>query len=115
MTKRSWLAALTMMVLPVATLPIATVAAEPAAPQFKVDPYWPKPLPHNWIIGEIAGVMADSQDNIWIIQRPSTISPRETRLGKNPALQCCTPAPPVIEFSPAGDVIRAWGGPGEGY
>src|SRR5690242_20190531 len=42
-------------------LPSAAFAADPAVPQFKVDPYWPKPLPHNWIIGEIAGVMADSQ------------------------------------------------------
>src|SRR3954468_4331953 len=110
MTKRSWLAALA-----IAALPMTALAAEPAAPQFKVDPYWPKTLPNNWIIGEIAGVMADAQDNIWIIQRPATVSGRETRLGKNPALKCCTPAPPVIEFSPAGDVVRAWGGPGQGF
>ena len=24
-------------------------------PQFKVDPYWPKPLPSNWILGQVAG------------------------------------------------------------
>ena len=90
MRQNFWLTGLALAVLPMAVL-----AAEPAVPQFKVDPYWPKPLPNNWMIGEIAGVMADAQDNIWIIQRPSTVSARETRLGKNPALKCCTPAPPA--------------------
>jgi hypothetical protein len=28
---------------------------------------------------------------------------------------CCDPAPPVIQFDPDGNVVRAWGGPGEGY
>ena len=27
-----------------------------AAPSFVVDPAWPKPLPHNWIIGDIGGL-----------------------------------------------------------
>src|SRR4029079_3410350 len=25
--------------------------------------------------------------------------------------ECCYPAPPVVAFSPAGDVVQAWGGP----
>jgi DNA-binding beta-propeller fold protein YncE len=28
---------------------------------------------------------------------------------------CCVPAPPVIEFDPDGNLVRAWGGPGAGY
>jgi DNA-binding beta-propeller fold protein YncE len=28
---------------------------------------------------------------------------------------CCVPAPPVIAFDPAGNIIQAWGGPGQGY
>ena len=28
---------------------------------------------------------------------------------------CCVPAPPVIELSPDGTVLRSWGGPGEGF
>jgi DNA-binding beta-propeller fold protein YncE len=28
---------------------------------------------------------------------------------------CCVPAPPVIEFSPDGTVLRTWGGPGAGF
>ena len=83
-------------------------------PEFKVDPYWPKTLPNNWAIGEIAGIWVDNQDNVWVDQRPGTLTERETR-GGTPNVPCCVAAPPIIEFSPAGDVIRAWGGPGQGY
>ena len=36
-------------------------------PQFKVDPFWPKPLPNNWILGQVAGVAVDAKQHIWII------------------------------------------------
>ena len=39
-------------------------------PKFKVDPFWPKPLPNNWIIGQVGGMSIDSNDNIWVFQRP---------------------------------------------
>lgn len=26
------------------------------APRFRVDPSWPKPLPDNWVIGQIGGI-----------------------------------------------------------
>ena len=29
--------------------------------------------------------------------------------------ECCSPAPPVLEFNEAGDLIGHWGGPGQGY
>ena len=48
-------------------------SAAAQAPQFKVDPFWPKPLPGNWILGQVAGIAVDSQDNIWILHRPSTL------------------------------------------
>ena len=93
----------------------AATAAEPRVPQYKVDANWPKPLPNNWIIGGVSGLYADPQDHIWVIHRPNTVPPQAARGGKNPDIKCCVPAPAVIEFSPAGDVLRAWGGPGEGY
>jgi len=31
------------------------------------------------------------------------------------AEECCRPAPPVLEFDPAGHLVGHWGGPGEGY
>jgi hypothetical protein len=34
------------------------------APSFVPDPGWPKPLPNNWIMGDIGGLTVDSHDNI---------------------------------------------------
>lgn len=86
------------------------------APQYEVDPFWPKPLPDNWILGQVAGVAVDARDHVWIVHRPSTLTPREAGAVQNPPLgECCVPAPPVLEFDPDGNVVRSWGGKGEGF
>ena len=28
-------------------------------PQYEVDPYWPKDLPNDWLIGEVGGVAVE--------------------------------------------------------
>jgi hypothetical protein len=90
------------------------VAAE--VPKFEVDPFWPKPLPNNWAIGQVAGVAVDERDHVWIIQRPRSLTRNEASAASNPpAAKCCVPAPPVIEFDGEGNVVQAWGGPGSGY
>jgi DNA-binding beta-propeller fold protein YncE len=77
---------------------------------------WPKPLPNHWIIGQTIGVSVDSNDHIWIIHRGSALERMETYAAANPpAAECCSPAPPVLEFNEAGDLIGHWGGPGEGF
>jgi len=47
------------------------------APRFVVDPFWPKPLPNRWLLGQVAGVAVDAQDHVWIVQRPRTLSEDE--------------------------------------
>src|ERR1700736_2524094 len=42
-------------------------------PQFLVDPFWPKPLPNNWLLGQVAGIRVDRFDHIWIVQRPGSL------------------------------------------
>jgi hypothetical protein len=38
-------------------VPLAQAPATPRrVPTFKVDPFWPKPLPNHWILGAVAGV-----------------------------------------------------------
>jgi len=74
-----------------------------ATPRLRVDPAWPEPLPHDWVLGQVSGVAVDAADNVWIIHRPGTVKDR--RHG----------APPVLEFDSAGRVLRAWGGAGRGY
>ncbi|HUI82546.1 MAG TPA: hypothetical protein VLY24_31705 [Bryobacteraceae bacterium] len=103
------------------------------APSFVLDPAWPKPLPHNWIVGDIGGIFVDRHDHIWVYHRPrslgSTDSGMQSEAGKDakgrpisplgfarPYGQlagCCTPAPSVLEFDKAGNLVQAWGGPGD--
>ena len=86
------------------------------APRFEVDPMWPKPLPNGWYIGQTIGVWADTQDHVWIIHRNDSLDPVEAAADQNPPTgECCKKAPPIIEFDQAGNVVRAWGGPGQGY
>jgi DNA-binding beta-propeller fold protein YncE len=87
------------------------------APFFEVDPYWPKPLPNQWVIGSTIGVGVDARDHVYIIHRQATLNAR-TEVGAAqtpPTGECCVPAPPVLEFDPQGNLVNAWGGPGDGY
>ena len=95
----------------------ATVeAAAVQAPRFEVDPLWPKPLPNKWILGQTIGVSVDAQDHVWIIHRAGSLEPGEVHATTNPpTAQCCAPAPPILEFDAAGNLIGHWGGPGQGY
>ena len=87
-----------------------------SAPRFEVDPMWPKPLPNGWYIGQTIGVWADNQDHIWIIHRNDSLDPVEAAADQNPPTgECCKKAPPIIEFDQAGNVVHAWGGPGQGF
>jgi hypothetical protein len=83
------------------------------APRFEVDPMWPKPLPNHWVIGAVIGVAVDAADNVWIIHREGTLEAKEKNLVANPpASTCCAPAPPILQFNTAGDLIGHWGGSG---
>ncbi len=87
------------------------------APMFEVDPFWPKPLPNHWLLGSTIGVFVDPQDNVWIIHRSSATlnnNERGAELPK-PTGECCAGAPPVLQFNTAGDLLRKWGGPGQGF
>jgi hypothetical protein len=86
------------------------------ATRFRVDPAWPKPLPNNWILGQVSGVAVDADDHVWVLQRPRSLTEDEAGAGlKPPHSKCCLPAPPVLEFDAAGNLLRSWGGPGAGY
>src|SRR5665213_1494928 len=91
-------------------------AAAVQAPMFEVDPLWPKPLPNHWLMGQTIGVSVDAQDNVWIIHRAGSLEAGEQHATTNPPIsKCCAPAPPVLEFDPAGNLINSWGGKGQGY
>jgi DNA-binding beta-propeller fold protein YncE len=88
------------------------------APRFEVDPYWPKPMPNNWVMGMTIGVGISADDHIWVIHRANDAgsgldrtelaqpNPQGPKVG-----ECCNPAPPVLEFDQAGNLVGSWGGP----
>ncbi|HEX6323869.1 MAG TPA: hypothetical protein VFZ36_09100 [Vicinamibacterales bacterium] len=94
-------------------------AQAPQPPAFQVDPFWPKPLPNHWLFGSITGVAVDARNHVWVVHRgaPSMTARTEIGLAADPptAESCCLPAPQVLQFDPAGNVVSHWGGPGAGY
>ena len=85
-------------------------------PEFRVDPFWPKPLPNNWILGQIGGIAVDRHDHVWVLQRPRTLTDEERSAAVDPPTSiCCKPAPPVLEFDAGGNLLQAWGGDGSGF
>jgi DNA-binding beta-propeller fold protein YncE len=104
-------------------------------PEFVVDPTWPQPLPHSWLLGQIGGLYVDHHDHIWVYNRPRTLNDDE--VGLEPAIagatdakgqpvnglgfvrtggfgaDCCRAAPSVLEFDGNGKLLRAWGGPAD--
>src|ERR1041384_7846259 len=84
------------------------------APAFEVDPLWPKPLPNHWILGSTIGVGVDSRDHVFIIHRgyPTLTARTEAGLDTKPQTgERCGAAPPILEFDPEGNLVKAWGGP----
>ncbi len=80
------------------------------APAFEVDPFWPKPLLNGWIYGTVIGVTVDAQDNVYIVHRG--VAGAEAAADQDPPLaECCSSAPPVMQFDPEGNFVRGWGGP----
>ena len=85
------------------------------APKFEVDPLWPKPLPNHWVLGMTIGIWVDEQDHVWIIHRGADTLHANERALELKVGECCAAAPPVLVFDPAGNLVRSWGGPGDGY
>jgi len=65
----------------------------------------------------VIGAGVDSRDHVYIIHRgEATLDRKEIYAAQNPPMSdCCMPAPPVLEFDAEGNLVKGWGGPGEGY
>ena len=114
-------AALTVLAASIASWHYSPALADGAGhgfgkkPPFVVDADWPKRLPNNWIVGQVAGIAVDRHDRIWIVQRPRSLTADER--GSDPVppdprrSDCCDAAPSVLVFDRQGHLIRSWGGP----
>src|SRR5215207_5287302 len=86
---------------------------ENGAPQYRVDPFWPKPLPNRWSMQQVTGISVDSMDHVWFLNRGN--APEQDEIGGDgtPAPQlCCVRGPELIELDQEGTVLHAWGGMG---
>ncbi len=91
-------------------------SGEAVVPKYAVEASWPKALPNNWILGQVAGIAVDKEDHIWVLQRPRTLTEDERAATLNPPrASCCVPAPPVLVFDAEGNLLASWGGAGQGY
>src|SRR5579863_3812176 len=75
---------------------MSTAVVAQQAPKFEIDTSWPKPLPNNWIFGQIGGIFVDKDDNVWISQRPRTVNDRDKRAERGDRSICCYTAPSVV-------------------
>lgn len=83
------------------------------APRYRVDPFWPKPLPNKWSMQQIVGIHVDQMDHIWFLNRGRSALPIELTAEGNPSpALCCVRGPELIEADQEGNVVSAWGGPG---
>jgi hypothetical protein len=86
---------------------------ENAAPQYRVDPFWPKPLPNKWSMQQVVGIFVDHMDHVWFLNRGRSALPIELTAEGNPSpALCCVRGPELIEADQQGNVVSAWGGPG---
>ena len=79
-------------------------------PRFEVDPLWPKPLPNRWLLGSATGVGVDGADHVFVVHLTDSFNARtEIGLATNPPTgECCAPAPNVLQFDAAGNLVGHW-------
>jgi hypothetical protein len=65
-------------------------------PRYAVDATWPKPLPNNWILGQVAGIATAKDDTIWMIHRPLTLTEDERGSTLNPKRSKCGATCPTV-------------------
>jgi len=89
-----------------------TAAQNDAAPRYKFDPDFPRPLPNKWKIGGVMGISIMADDSLWVYNRPNDLTNLE--LGAEttpPRAECCVRPPSMIHFDARGNVIGSFVAP----
>ncbi len=91
---------------------VSVAAQEQAAPKFKFDPDWPKPLPNKWKMGGVTGLAVDKDDNVWVYDRPNDLTDIELEAELTPPIaDCCVRPPSMIHIDKNGNVIGSFDAP----
>jgi hypothetical protein len=94
-------------------------SAEATAPRFTFDGTWPKlPLPNKWTFQGITGLAVDSNDVVWVLNRPGDfdIDPifRRPEVTENyaalnpPTAMCCLKPEGILAFDQQGTLLHHW-------
>jgi hypothetical protein len=86
--------------LVVLSVALCRAQAQSSTLKYEVDPTWPKPLPENWVTGQVSGVCVDGQDHVFIVNR-NDMTDKEAEVSRQ--------APPFIEFDADGKVVNSFG------
>jgi DNA-binding beta-propeller fold protein YncE len=87
-------------------------AQAPTAPRYRFDPDWPKPLPNKWKMGGVTGLAVDSNDDVWVLNRPNDLRDLELRAELTPpTADCCVRPPSMIHIDKNGNVIGSFDAP----
>src|SRR6188768_2443381 len=75
-------------------------------PRFLVEAGWPKPGPRSWVTDrlvteEMGATCADAKGSVVTLNRGNMLPIEKSLMLKS--------APPIIEFDPAGNLVKAWG------
>ena len=81
----------------ITTLLFAALPACAQSPAFRVDPYSAVAAAQQLeSLGQVGGISVDAQDNIWVFQRPRSLTDDEKAAAFDPPrAKCCVPAPSV--------------------
>ena len=71
-----------------------TSAQNDAAPRYKFDPDFPRPLPNKWKIGGVMGISIMADDSLWVYNRPNDLTNLELGAETTPPLAECCVRPP---------------------
>ena len=99
------LLAMTAVVLGAVVLTVVGAQQRSAAsPKYRVDPFWPKPLPNKWKLGGVTGLAVDKDDNVWVLNRPNDLTDIELEAELTPPLaDCCVRPPAMIHIDKNGN------------
>ena len=92
-------------------LGVSIVAQTPAAPSYRYDPAWPKPMPNKWKIGGVTGLaVAPNDDTVWVYDRPNDLTNLEVE-AETGTSDCCVRPPSMIHIDKDGTVIGSFEAP----
>src|ERR1044072_9871345 len=70
------------------------------APQYRVDPFWPKPLPNKWSMQQVVGIWVDQMDHVWFLNRGVAAIPIELVAEGGTAAPGCVRGPARLWRAP---------------